>query len=141
MTHRTMSSTPLSVHRTPARVASTVVCALALAWAVPNAHAAEPESRAPRSGDATDPSLFQRVSSAVERGVKAAASGVERGASAAAGGIERGASAAASGVETGVNATRRAAGTVARKVGLPQGASAPEASPGTASRPAPAASR
>lgn len=125
----TLTSWP---HRCRAATA-VAICASALAWTAPGVHAAEPEASAPRSGD---PSLFQRVSSAVERGVKAAASGVERGASAAAGGIERGASAAASGVETGVNATRRAAGTVARKIGLPQGASAPQASPDAASRPA-----
>lgn len=80
---------------------------------------------------ASEPSVFQRVSSAVERGVKAAASGIERGAAAAASGVERGASAVGGGVETGAKATQRTATTVARKLGLPQSASAP----GSASSP------
>lgn len=121
----TTPSAPLP-HRTTWRRRSAWAALWVAVSLTPQAQAAEPA--------ASEPSVFQRVSSAVERGVKAAASGVERGVSAAASGIERGASAAAGGVETGVNATRRAAGTAARKVGLPQAASAPEAASAPAKR-------
>ena len=68
------------------------------------------------SAPATGHSIVDRVASAIEHGVNAAARGVNRGVQAAAHGIEHGAKAAAHGVERAANATGNAARTVANKI-------------------------
>lgn len=74
---------------------------------------------------ASEPTVIQRVESAVKRGASAAERGIEKGVGAAASGVKRGASAAERGARKAGSAVER----TAARIGLPASGAASESKP------------
>lgn len=77
------------------------------------------------AAQASEPTVIQRVESAVKRGASAAERGIEKGVGAAASGVKRGASAAERGARKAGSAVER----TAARIGLPASGAASESKP------------